>query len=170
MKITNIIFAFLLANFGSFAQCVCSGTGCDWTILESENTWDATNINHYVQAGETVCIEGDANGERNQLEIINLDGNVGNEIIVRPCNGLVTISPSNSSVNYGIKFKNCKHFVFTGSGIPNEKFGIIIKHNKNREAISTKGRCKNFKIKDIGIINHNNIVKPYKVKYENTGI
>ncbi|MBT3210007.1 MAG: T9SS type A sorting domain-containing protein [Bacteroidetes bacterium] len=162
IKIIISIFAFFFfANFGSFAQipCKCNNTGCDWTIPAFVVFWDASIMG--VTPGQTVCIEADTNGKRNHLVIENLSGTDGNEIIVRPCDNLVTII-SSGNYDYGIKFRNCKHFILTGSEIPNKEYGIKIKLYKSGEAISTKDRCKDFVIKDVGILNPDNIIRVYK--------
>ncbi len=106
----------MLTCRSGFAQ-----TGCDYTIYSYNDVWDADLQNPPPSGGAIVCID---NGNRNELTIRNLEGTDTSPIIIKPYGGLVTISPSNGTIMFCIKFENCKYFTLTGTGITGYEYGI----------------------------------------------
>lgn len=111
------ILSALLFSFHTYGQ-QCN---CDYTISLNASQWFFDGA--AVLPGQRICF---ASGTRTGIEIRNVHGTPENPVIItNECNGKVTIS---SPPNYGNSFtvKNCSNIQVTGTGNPNEEYGIEI--------------------------------------------
>lgn len=114
---------------------------CNYTIASATTIFDASA----VKPGEVICIDG---GTRKELQFKNISGTTEKPIIVQNCNSKVTIK---SEANYGILFKNSKHFHLSGKG-SSDTYGIYIQET-DLMGITVTGFSTDFEINNIEISN-----------------
>ncbi len=145
MKFIYLIIAIVvLSSKLSYGQ-----TTCDYTIPLTGVGLDLTGIQ---LNGQTICL---VPGVRNELTFVGIAGSLGNEIIIKPANGLVTISPSAANPGFCIKFVNCQHFILSGSYANGPEHGIKLElagGDDDIKGIKTIDEsCSDFTIKNIEI-------------------
>lgn len=112
-----IIFAVGFSPFGSFSQ--------KFDVYHVEPNPDALVIINPTfldnpEPGDTICLIA---GYYHQLFVFDIHGSVDYPIVIRNCDGKVTIY---NNVNYGIAFHNCSHIRLLGAGSSDHEYGIAI--------------------------------------------
>lgn len=90
--------------------------GCDYTITKADSY---NNARLDVKPGKTICIQA---GQYNYLRLSNFVGAPGQPIRFVNCGGQVTAGATSASS--GITISNSRYVVLTGTGDPNNFYGI----------------------------------------------
>jgi len=98
-----------------------------------------------VQPGDTVFIQS---GTRDYLRIRDFFGNSDNPVIFMNYGGVVTV---NTSYNYGIAVSNCRFVRLTGTGDPENFYGINIQHVGNGAGVSFGELSSDFELDHVTI-------------------
>lgn len=102
---------------------------------------------HGVNPGDIICVKP---GFRNFIQFRNVHGTENNPVQIVNKEGLVII---NSDGSYGIKFNNCSHIVFSGSGFETVPYGFIIASVENGAGLSIDNLSTNVEIEKVEISN-----------------
>lgn len=132
--ICSFLFSFML--FFSYAQ---KGINCDLII---ENN-DVSITNYSASPGDTLCIVA---GIRPHLYLRDIVGTEEKPVVLINYGGEVHIE---SFQNYGLRFANSSHVRITGTGEPDEFYGIKIDTVSNGDGIDINFKSTNFEIDHI---------------------
>lgn len=115
-KLSLVIFILLLFSFSwnGMSQCTIE-------IPVEDVVIEGTNIN----PGDVVCLLA---GNKDYLLFRDLQGTAAQPITIINKNGAVVI---NTNHVYGIKFDNCKHIIFSGTGASGIDYGFQIQRVEN---------------------------------------
>jgi len=144
-----LLFILLSRSSSLFAQ----DCGCDFTLLANgkvlnkgveltlKTPW-AVNANDIpIKPGDVFCFQNIQYSKG--IIIANFAGTESQPIIIKNCGGQTVIDTR----EYGIIFRNSKHFKFLGNGDPNYKYGFkITARNKNYFFMDAKDFTTNFEI------------------------
>lgn len=132
--ITIILFSGL-TNYGQ------NTPECTVEIPESEQLVDGTNIN----PGDIICILA---GNKDYLLFRDIHGTEENPVTIINKDGPVVIDTDHS---YGVKFDNCKHIIFSGTGISDVDYGFQVKRVSGGAGVSIDNQSTNFEVSNIEI-------------------
>ena len=113
-----LLFLFCIAGFWAVQVTMAApdgGCGCDYTL--PSGTWKLDGAAQNIQPGDVVCLEA---GPRGNMRLENLHGTLANPIIIKNCDGQVTINTE----SYGIAVLQSSHIRLTGSGDAAHQYGI----------------------------------------------
>ena len=109
---------------------------------------DATDLAYKdVKPGDTILF---AAGNRDYLLIKNFQGQPGKPIVFMNSGGVVTIDTDHY---YGISIQNCRYFKFTGTGNPNQTYGIQVKRVANGGGIGVGDLSSDFELDHVSVEN-----------------
>lgn len=100
-----------------------------------------------IQPGDTVYLKA---GSRDKLLIRNFFGSADKPIIFTNKDGVTNF---NTSSYYGVSILNCRYIKFTGTGDPNNQYGIRIERVANGAGLGIGGMSSDFEIDHISITN-----------------
>ena len=129
---------------------ICSARGQNPRFLISLSSTIAEGFDapfNQVQPGDTVYIQA---GNRSFLRIRDFFGIKDNPVIFMNYGGAVTV---NTSYGYGIAVSNCDFVRITGSGDPDNFYGIYIQHVGNGAGMSFDQLSSDFEMDHIKITN-----------------
>ncbi len=130
------IIQLLIISFSAYSQRNCSiEIGSDQTIIEGDE----------ISPGDEICLLG---GDKDYLLLRNIVGT--EELPVRIVNkdGAVVI---NTDHVYGIKFDNCSHIIFSGTGDSEQTYGIQVTRVGGGAGVSVDNRSTNIEIENIEV-------------------
>ncbi len=133
----------MLSNFMVAQDCGC-------THIIKGITFDGNLTSPKVKPGDVLCFE---TGERSRLILKNINGTKEKPVIIKNCGGVATISstlgqPSNPDP---LLIQNSSFFHITGTGDPNELYGIKVQKGQN--GIQLSARSTNFEIDHVEVFN-----------------
>ena len=131
---TSILFLFL-TNYG------ISQINCDIEIASDVVDVNGSDIN----PGDVVCLLA---GNKDFLRLIDIQGTEAQPITVINKDGPVVI---NTDHFYGVKFDNCKHVIFSGTGDNGTVYGIQIKRVGGGAGMSVDNMSTNIEIENVEI-------------------
>ncbi len=131
---TSILFLFL-TNYG------ISQINCDIEIASDVVDVNGSDIN----PGDVVCLLA---GNKDFLRLIDIQGTEAQPITVINKDGPVVI---NTDHFYGVKFDNCKHVIFSGTGDNGTVYGIQIKRVGGGAGMSVDNMSTNVEIENVEI-------------------
>ena len=131
---TSILFLFL-TNYG------ISQINCDIEIASDVVDVNGSDIN----PGDVVCLLA---GNKDFLRLIDIQGTEAQPITIINKDGPVVI---NTDHFYGVKFDNCKHVIFSGTGDNGTVYGIQIKRVGGGAGMSVDNMSTNVEIENVEI-------------------
>ncbi len=131
---TSILFLFL-TNYG------ISQINCDIEIASDVVDVNGSDIN----PGDVVCLLA---GNKDFLRLIDIQGTEAQPITIINKDGPVVI---NTDHFYGVKFDNCKHVIFSGTGDNGTVYGIQIKRVGGGAGMSVDNMSTNIEIENVEI-------------------
>ena len=131
---TSILFLFL-TNYG------ISQINCDIEIASDVVDVNGSGIN----PGDVVCLLA---GNKDFLRLIDIQGTESQPITIINKGGPVII---NTDHFYGVKFDNCKHVIFSGTGDNGTVYGIQIKRVGGGAGMSVDNMSTNIEIENVEI-------------------
>ena len=131
---TSILFLFL-TNYG------ISQINCDIEIASEVVDVNGSDIN----PGDVVCLLA---GNKDFLRLIDIQGTEAQPITIINKDGPVVI---NTDHFYGVKFDNCKHVIFSGTGDNGTVYGIQIKRVGGGAGMSVDNMSTNVEIENVEI-------------------
>ena len=131
---TSILFLFL-TNYG------ISQINCDIEIASEVVDVNGSDIN----PGDVVCLLA---GNKDFLRLIDIQGTEAQPITIINKDGPVVI---NTDHFYGVKFDNCKHVIFSGTGDNGTVYGIQIKRVGGGAGMSVDNMSTNIEIENVEI-------------------
>jgi gliding motility-associated-like protein len=143
-----VIFTLLvLLPKSSFAQC-----DCDFIISLSGTEYTFDGEAKGVEPGDKICF---TSGTRTGFGFVNVHGTAENPVIItNMCDGKVVLSaPSNWGNTMEVNASS--HFRITGSGNPNEEYGIEItgaQMGLNVHGLSTNFEIDHVNVHDVGCV------------------
>jgi len=127
----NFFYFFILIPAVFLYICNVQGQNPRFLIDLNTNLAEGDNAPfNQVQPGDTVFIQS---GTRGYLRIRDFVGNSENPIIFMDYGGVVTV---NTTYNYGVAISNCRFIRLTGTGDPENFYGIYIQHVSNGAGVS----------------------------------
>lgn len=142
--------SILLSIFSSLSAQDC---GCDFTLqangkvlskgveITLSTPWTINANDIKIKPGNVFCFKNIQYSRG--IIISNFAGTESQPIIVKNCGGQTVIDTR----EYGVIFKNSKHFKFLGNGAPSVKYGFkITARNKNNFFMDAKEFTTNFEI------------------------
>ncbi len=141
--ISKIITVSLICNVFTFSNA--QNIFCDHEISNDQQLFDG--ISNNVLPGDTICVLA---GNRNYLELRNIQGSEGSPVTVINKGGVVLI---NSDWSYGIKLNDCSHTKFTGCGFDQIPYGFIIQEVTIGSGISVDNKSTDIEIEKTEIGN-----------------
>jgi len=114
---------------------------CTIVIPVGEFIVDGTDIS----PGDVVCILA---GDKDYILFKDIQGTEEQPITIINKNGPVVI---NTEHFYGVKFDNCKHIIFSGTGSEDIDYGFQIKRVANGTGISIDNKSTNFEVENIEV-------------------
>jgi hypothetical protein len=147
---SSILFCILLSIFNTLSAQDC---GCDFTLqangkvlhngveITLATPW-AINANDIkIKPGNVFCFKNIQYSRG--IIIANFAGTESQPIIIKNCGGQTIIDTR----EYGVIFRNSKHFKFLGNGDPAVKYGFkVTARNKNNFFLDAKDFTTNFEI------------------------
>lgn len=141
------IVAMMIPSGKVLAQC-----DCDFIISLSATEWQFDGAKHGVKPGDKICF---ASGTRTGIAINNVKGTATNPVIItNMCDGKVVIDAPASYGN-AVEINGCSNIRFTGSGNPNEQYGIEIKGGQmgiNFQGLSTDFEVDHLNVNSVGCV------------------
>lgn len=139
-----VVFVLLFFRAeGIQAQC-----GCTHVISLAPTEYIFDGAKRGVKPGDKICF---TSGTRTGIGFFNINGTPEKPVIItNMCDGKVIL---NAPLNWGnaVEFGNSSHFRFTGSGNPNEEFGIEVRGAQM--GVNVKGRSTNFEVDHLFVNN-----------------
>lgn len=142
----NLIIAFLVGIFSMVHSAI--GQKTNYLIAIDKLYIDATDLAYKnIKPGDTILF---AAGNRDYLLIKNFRGEPGKPIVMMNTGGEIIIDTDHY---YGISIQNCRYFKLTGTGDPNQTYGIKVKRVANGGGLSIGDLSSDFEIDHISIEN-----------------
>ncbi|WP_028982251.1 Ig-like domain-containing protein [Sporocytophaga myxococcoides] len=146
-----LLICTLLSIFDSLSAQDC---GCDFTLqangkvlskggveITLTNAWTINAIDIKIKPGNVFCFKNIQYSKG--IIISNFAGTESQPIIIKNCGGQTVIDTR----EYGVIFRNSKHFKFLGNGDPSVKYGFkVTARNKNNFFLDAKDFTTNFEI------------------------
>lgn len=140
MRITCFIAVFIALQLSAHSQA--------YIVDSSMNLADGmATLFKNIQPGDTVYLKA---GTRDKLLIRNFSGSAEKPIIFINKDGVTNF---NTSSYYGVSILNCRYIKFTGTGDPNNQYGIRIERVSNGAGLGIGGMSTDFEIDHISITN-----------------
>jgi hypothetical protein len=139
-------FSFILIPAVLLFICNAQGQSPRFLISPGSDIAEGDNAPfNQVQPGDTVYIQA---GTRGYLRIRDFSGDPDHPIIFMNYGGVVTV---NTSYSYGIAVSNCKFVRLTGTGDPENFYGIDIQHVGNGAGVSFGELSSDFEMDHVRI-------------------
>lgn len=136
-------------NDGSCQPTDCSK--CDFFVSISNDNFGFDGDELGVKPGDIICLDGSITYTR-PVQFKNIRGTATNPVLITNCNGKAIIDLPGKS--YAIGFNNSSNFRITGTGDPNELYGISLTGVNGRgldlNYLSTDFEVDHLEIFDIG--------------------
>ena len=119
----------------------------EWQFDGSEYTIDAGK-DYILKPGDTIGISGDSSGQREGLNIKNVNGTKENPIVFINCNGRITLG-SDKNVGSGITIQNSTYFKIAGTGSQQSTYGIAL---RGYMALEARDKCSDLEVFGVEVL------------------
>jgi gliding motility-associated-like protein len=145
---------FVLTFFPLFLFCqqVYAQCDCDHIISLNATEYTFDGAKKGVKPGDKICF---TSGTRTGIGFINVNGTKEKPVIItNMCDGKVIL---NAPLNWGnaVEFNYSSYFRFTGSGNPNEEYGVEIKGGQmglNLHGLSSDFEIDHLNVNNVGCV------------------
>lgn len=120
-----------------------SCSSCDFVITSDQTGFDG--IAKGVEPGDTIGI---ASGTRGSLYLSNIIGTEDKPVVIMNCDGHVE-SGTSKDEGYGISIIESEHFIITGTGDTNSKYGIGL---RGYMGMALQGKSTNFEVEAVEVL------------------